>query len=305
MYAVIDIGSNTIRLSLYSVENGTIIQMLNKKITAGLAGYTQNGRMSEEGIEKGEEALKTLSTLLSHIKIQRLVCFATASLRGIDNAGEVKARFEQIIGTEITILSGEEEAEIDYFGAKQTFLENEGLLVDIGGGSTEIACFKDDKLVFSRSIPVGSLIMYRKHVKDVVPTKFETLKIDSEIQRMLKTVFAGETIQVKRICGIGGTVRGCGNVLSALMKDKTKKEMYLVNDISLLMDEKKRSRTDIILKNEPERIHTLLPGVCILYAVAAFFGAESIRVSKTGVREGYLAKLLAEEKNKREVTGND
>lgn len=295
MYAVIDIGSNTIRLTLYYVEDNRFTLMLNKKVTAGLAGYIQNKHMSETGIEKGEEALKTLSKLLSYIQTKRLICFATAPLRGIDNADEVKARFEKICGTEITILTGEEEAELDYYGAKQTFIEKEGLVVDIGGGSTELVYFKDDKPVFSKSIPLGSLVMYRKHVKEILPSKDEMKTIEKEIEEVLEKTYP-KKYTISRICGIGGTVRGCGKVLASLQKDKNKAEIYLPKDIERLLETNKSDSTDVILKNEPERIHTLLPGACILHAVCKYFDAESIRVSKTGVREGCLAKILDEER---------
>ncbi|HJJ28395.1 MAG TPA: hypothetical protein O0X70_03280 [Methanocorpusculum sp.] len=293
MYAVIDIGSNTIRLSLYKVENKTITLMLNKKITAGLAGYIENKQMSLAGIEKGEEALAALTSLLSYIHVRRLVCFATAPLRGIDNAEEVKARFEKACGAQITILSGEEEAELDYFGAKQTFTEKEGLIVDIGGGSTELVYFKDDGPVFSKSLPFGSLVMYRRHVKDILPLKIEMLLIEKEVVKMLEKTFP-EKYMINQICGIGGTIRGCGKVLAASTGEKKKTEKYTPQDLAGLLKMKKSAAADLILKTEPERIHTILPGACILHAVSLFFDAKSIRVSKTGVREGCLAKLLAE-----------
>ncbi|HJJ70909.1 MAG TPA: hypothetical protein O0X56_04530 [Methanocorpusculum sp.] len=70
MYGVIDIGSNTIRFVLYDVQDGRIRPMLNKKYTAGLAGYVKKGRMSEKGVEKLIEVLTEFSDILPYIQIK-------------------------------------------------------------------------------------------------------------------------------------------------------------------------------------------------------------------------------------------
>jgi len=296
MYAVIDIGSNTIRLSLYQVMDGKITLMVNKKVTAGLAGYIQNEHMSAEGIQRGEEALSELTTFLSYIQVKKLFCFATAPLRGIDNAEEVKSHFEKVCNSPITILSGEEEAEIDFLGAKQNLDEKDGLIVDIGGGSTEIVYYADGKIRFTKSIPFGSLVMYRKYVKDIIPTRDEMTEIMSKIQKELDNCFL--PVKITTICGIGGTVRGCGKILSALQHDKKKAVKYTPEDAELLIKSERSKLVDIIIKAEPERIHTIIPGTCILIAVANYFHAKRIHVSNTGVREGCLMKILAEEQEK-------
>jgi len=297
MYAVIDIGSNTIRLSLYQVTDGKITPMVNKKVTAGLAGYTQNSHMSEEGIQRGENALEDLTKLLSYIHVKKLFCFATAPLRGIDNAEEVKARFEKVCNSPITILSGEEEAQIDFLGAKQNLDNNEGLMVDIGGGSTELVYYSNGKIRFTRSLPFGSLVMYRKFVKDIIPSIDEMALIMDKIEKELNNMFPPVKIPV--IYGIGGTVRGCGKILSNVHHDKKKANQYTTEDLDELLKVDRQNIVDLIIKSEPERIHTILPGSCILLAVAKYFQAKKIRVSKTGVREGCLMLILKDEEEGR------
>ncbi|HJJ39354.1 MAG TPA: hypothetical protein O0X42_04365 [Methanocorpusculum sp.] len=296
MYAVIDIGSNTIRLSLYHAADGSIKLLANKKVTAGLAGYIENGRMTAEGIQRGEEALTELTQFLSYVRIKKLICFATAPLRGIDNADEVKARFENVCRSPVTILSGEDEAEIDFLGAKQNLEDKNGLIVDVGGGSTELVHYAEGKLQFTRSIPIGSLVMYRRYVKDIIPAKEETELIMNIIGKELGTTPFPENIPV--ICGIGGTIRGCGKLLKHHLQDKKKVSCYTPEDVRSLINLERSSLADLILKEEPERIHTIIPGSCILLAIADYIHAEKILVSNTGVREGCLMKYLAHEEVK-------
>jgi len=296
MYAVIDIGSNTIRLSLYQVNNEKITLMVNKKVTAGLAGYIQNGHMTMEGIQKGEEALTELTRFLSYIQVKKLFCFATAPLRGIDNVEEVKTHFEKVCNSRITVFSGEEEAEIDFIGAKQNLDEKSGLIVDIGGGSTEIVYYEDQKIRFTKSIPFGSLVMYRKFVKDIIPNKEEMAMIMGKIQKELDNCFL--PVKISTICGIGGTIRGCGKILSNLQNDKKKENKYSPEDAEALIKTERCKLVDLILKAEPERIHTIIPGICILIAIANYFHAKKIHVSNTGIREGCLMKIIAEEQGK-------
>lgn len=96
MYAIIDIGSNTIRMVLYKVIDNEIQQMLNSKIPAGLAGYIDNNNMlSKKGILKAIEALSKFETILESVDVKEVHAFATASLRNISNSEEVLAEIKK------------------------------------------------------------------------------------------------------------------------------------------------------------------------------------------------------------------
>ena len=90
LYGVIDIGSNTIRLMIYRVDNGAIRPVLNNKFAAGLAGYiTPKGKMSKDGIRKAVEVLTELRTVTEQITLDGVFPFGTAALRNITNTQEV------------------------------------------------------------------------------------------------------------------------------------------------------------------------------------------------------------------------
>ena len=118
MYAIIDIGSNTIRLNVYQVEeDGAIHSIFQSKETAGLAGYVrEDGSMSREGLDRAADALLRFRSILDALHIENRAVFATASLRNITNSEEAVFQLQERTGLMIRLLSGREEAILDYVG---------------------------------------------------------------------------------------------------------------------------------------------------------------------------------------------
>ena len=108
-YAVIDLGSNTIRISVYEVQGGSRFHLLfSEKEMAGLAGYVEKGTMTQAGLERACEALQNFQHLLQVVDTRRVYVFATASLRNINNTLEAVDYLEARTGLRIsgTNLSG-------------------------------------------------------------------------------------------------------------------------------------------------------------------------------------------------------
>lgn len=113
---MIDIGSNTIRMVVYRVTDGTLHPVLNKKYATGLVSYINGkGRMSKEGIHKAVEILRELKEVAGQIHLQEVFPFATASLRNITNTEEVRQAIQAGTGFSVRVLSGQEEATFDYY----------------------------------------------------------------------------------------------------------------------------------------------------------------------------------------------
>ena len=168
--AVIDIGSNSMRLSVYeTTEAGTFTILFKDKIMAGLAGYVEEGALSPEGITRAILGLRSFRGTLRALNIPQVAVFATASLRNIRNTAQAVAEIQRGTGFAIEVLSGEEEARLGYAGAMEELALSEGLFVDIGGASTEVVRFAHGQLVSAVSCPVGSLKLYRDWVKKILP----------------------------------------------------------------------------------------------------------------------------------------
>ena len=290
MYGIIDIGSNTIRLVLYDVQDGRIRPMLNKKYTAGLAGYVKKGRMSEKGTDKLIEILTEFSEILPYIQIKEIFCLATASLRNIENSDEVCNEVKNKCGFNIIILSGEEEALYDYYGAMQSVNEPAGVVIDIGGGSTEFVFYRENSISKILSIPIGSLNSYSAYVKDILPTAKERKDIESAMDSAMSEIFEKSP---DVICGVGGSIRAAVKVYNELFQELPTGRVE-ISALESLFKVRKDTLAKAILKTAPERIHTLIPGLVILCTIAKKWDIKKLTVSTSGIKEGFLTARLKE-----------
>ena len=157
-YAVIDIGSNTVRLAVYLTDGDNFSPVFSQKYIIGLAGYVTDGFLQPEGIRKACDTLLQCRSLIALFDgIAETYVFATASLRNVQNTQEAVDQIFMVTGFSVDVLSGQAEAYLDYYGVlHEAPLEN-GLLFDIGGGSTEIVTFAHDGPGLIESLPIGSL----------------------------------------------------------------------------------------------------------------------------------------------------
>jgi exopolyphosphatase/guanosine-5'-triphosphate,3'-diphosphate pyrophosphatase len=299
VYGIIDIGANTIRLSIYKKTEKSFRLMLTKKSLAGLVGYVdKHGNLSQKGIKKAASTLNVFSQILQDIEVSRIFVFATASLRNIGNSKEALDALKEQSGFDIDLVSGEQEAVYDFIGATHILDLKDGIMIDIGGGSTELVFYKDKQIQTALSMPIGSLSLYTKHVREILPTDDELSEIKDSIKSELKQLRISENAQI--ICGVGGTVRGAlklNNEIYNFAPDNRVFEVKNLQNMLSRLNEDKPFAVKKIIKIVPDRIHTIIPGMTILESVAKKYSSERIIVSEYGVREGYLyTKLFIEGK---------
>lgn len=204
--AVIDIGSNTMRMSVYKIEGQKFTVLLSKKETAGLVNYITEGEMSEEGIGVLIDVLQQFCSSLEEISVNSINAFATASLRNVANSEQVLARVFHAVGLKVELLSGEEEAILSFSGAVHASPFADGCLFDLGGGSTEVVAFRERKPYYAKSMNIGCLNLYKRYVKKIWPKKLEIEEMKLFIERNLAEAALPEHPQPLLI-GVGGTAR--------------------------------------------------------------------------------------------------
>lgn len=294
MYGVIDIGSNTIRLNVYHVYNGGFKLILKNKVSAGLVNYIDSAKMNKSGIELASTILREMNKTCEALQLNDVLAFATAPLRNISNSDYAKKSIEDYSGLEIDVISGKEEASYSYRGAIYDIHISQGLVVDIGGGSTELVHFEDEDMMYLTSLEIGSLNMFNKYVDMILPRKKELKNIKAHTEKELEGV-SFDTEKDLDIVGVGGTLRACldiNNYINDYDEDNnviSKKDLKKI--LKMLSDDFNTSKS-IILKVKPDRIHTIMPGIRILKSIVKKYNSKKIYVSQFGVREGYLAKYL-------------
>ncbi len=310
---IIDLGSNTVRLVVYDVKRelrrhlhkNEFKTLLNEKETAGLSAYVEDGIFTDAGIEKAIDSLEDHLESARNINCSEILIFATAVLRNCSNSTEAVKTIERAIDAKVDLITGEEEAKLGFIGASINNDIDNGFLIDIGGGSTEISRSAGKGDLHNISLDMGCMSSYANFVSVVFPTADEIENIRSAFRLKLdaaqSSLFSqnNEAYQADKAAtspnffGIGGSVRSAAKMKARMLgKDKAVKTLTL-QDVDSILDflvSDREAFAHMAVKAAPDRLHTLVPGCVMLKEVLSAFGGESITVCKYGIREGYLVK---------------
>lgn len=305
VHGVIDLGSNTIRLSVFSFEDNRIKLVQNKKAVVGLASCIENGGLTEEGVLKACAVLNKYKTILEDSKVENFSIFATASLRNINNRELVLNEIRERTGLVPEILFGDEEARLDFIGVKNDYQLEKGVIVDIGGGSTEIVLFENGEIKRLTSIPIGALNLQTKAVNGIVPKEKEIKLMRKVINKALDELKWDFESDYQQMYAIGGTSRAALEVVKGLFSLPNEEKTFTKSHMKKVMEKlksKEVSENKEVYKIIPERIFSFAGGAAILYEIIRRFGCDTITISKNGIREGYFIDRIL---NKIENTGSD
>ncbi len=295
LYGIVDIGSNTVKLIVYNCIENDVDIMFSKKENLGLLFYINDRKLTNEGIENLLLILKEMKSDLDYLKIEHYSFFSTASLRNIDNRDHVIQIIKDKLNIDIDLLSSQEEGELSFNGSLKNIIKDEGILIDLGGGSVEIVLFENRKITEKYSIPVGFLKIYNDYVSDIVPDKNECNSIKKRIFEELNKLEINNSEKIPFICGVGGSIRAIRKLLVNLKVIPKKTYLIEVKLLKQLEEELNNDNYKIyckILQVKPSRIHTLIPALLIVDSICTYFGCEELQVSRFSVREGYLHKKI-------------
>jgi len=155
--AIIDIGSNTVRLVIYGGSSRAPVTVFNEKVVARLGReIAQTGQLADEAVDLALRGLRRFALLLEELEIETIDVVATAAVREADNGGKFLAAIRQF-GLAPRLLSGEGEARTSAMGAIGAFPNIEGVVADLGGGSLELVSVADQAPGAMSSLPLGTL----------------------------------------------------------------------------------------------------------------------------------------------------
>lgn len=253
--------------------------------------------MTQAGVGKLCATLEKFKDTLVNFDTHPVAIFATASLRNVENYQQVLDIVRHRTGLEVTIISGEEEARLDFIGATKQVEMERGILLDIGGGSTEIVLFDNGEMQKAVSIPIGSLNSYAQFVEGFLPDRKERKQIKKAVLALVDDAFGDMDVPTgQTACGVGGTIRAACKIsdhMYDLPVGHQQLSRFQIDQVyDVLSDDMTRS-IEVILDVVPDRLRTILTGLTILRTLVRYFDIKAIEVSNYGVREGYLyAHLL-------------
>lgn len=297
--AIIDIGSNTVKSAIYETQNSKQFQCIHRKtVYLGLLSYIDDHKLTEQGINALSNSLKTLKDVAASLKCNQVHAFATAALRMSENNAEVIASVYEKTGIKIDLIDGNIEAKLTYESAAASTpdMKNEGICVDLGGGSCEIIYFKNKTIQNLISLPLGTLLLYEKFVSNIIPTKEEYETTKAYVRASLEDL--GEFFKCENIYLIGGSARAAIKTLKNVTDlDPTlpcKIPMDYIHAFTSDLLSLKKDAKRVLMKEVPERAHTLMAGFAVFDVLAENCGATHLNVTDASVRDGYLKERLTE-----------
>ena len=287
---VIDIGSNTLRLSIFKCHtDGGFTPLVSKKIVAGLAGYKEDKALTAKGERKLSKCLQEFLYITNALEVSEVHAFATASLRNTNNAAEIISRVFDSTGLKIQVFSGEEEARLSFLGAYYSTHMETGLVVDIGGASSELIRVVDGIPRALCSIPVGCLSLSLRTCNDV----FFGCEMVEEMRETINRELTAAADMLKEpassICFVGGTARAAYRVAAEMNpRDNRSIAPSEISHIIACLQLQNSEIIEAIRFAAPERIFTLFAGTLIMQSIIKQSEATTLLVSRCGIREGYL-----------------
>jgi exopolyphosphatase/guanosine-5'-triphosphate,3'-diphosphate pyrophosphatase len=295
MIAIIDLGSNTVRLNIYSIENNHFNLILSNKETASLSAFVNEfNQLSEAGIQVALKIIRHYVSILKALNIQQAYMIITAAIRNVDNSQDIVSKIKQIVPFSVDLLSEEEEALADLEGVRIEHQFDNGLVLDIGGGSTEVVGLQGKEVVFAKALKIGSLNTYTKFVNKLLPTSKELERVEKAVLKQVKD-FDLPKLHIEHVYGVGGTIRATRKLAIALLDlpiDTNVLTYDHVHSLYKMLLSHKKSIYMKIVQLIPERLHTIFTGLQILKTMIRYFDKPLLIINQRGVREGYLMRKL-------------
>lgn len=303
--AIIDIGSNSIRLVVFSYDKLVgLKEHHNIKIVARLSMHIDaKGDLSHEGVHILIETLLKFKKILNDISVNDVFAAATAAIRQANNRDAILKEAEKQTGIEITLLSAEQEAFYGYLAVIHSTNIPTAVTIDMGGGSTEVTYFENKELKFSYSFPFGAVSLKKKFIRDNSITLEEKENLSAYVREQFHILPWLHDLQVP-IVAIGGSARNIAQV----DQQRKKNSMHGIHqyelsasDLQEISYEFARSTIEDLKKVDGlsgDRADIIVPALETFRVFMDVVKGPAFIYSKKGLREGVILAQLIEQSPK-------
>jgi exopolyphosphatase/guanosine-5'-triphosphate,3'-diphosphate pyrophosphatase len=301
--AVVDIGSNSTRLLIADVEpGGGVAECLRESTVTRLGeGVEAAGRLGEEPQARVFAVLERYAAAIAEHRCEASAAVMTSAVRDAANGAAFAATVRERFGLEGRTLSGDEEAAATYAGATAARPPDdptERVVIDIGGGSTELVCGARGLLGFFISTQIGVVRHTERHLPSDPPTADELAALAADVDRgIAAAVPADVRAPVQAAVAVAGTATSCAAIDLALEPyDTTKVEGHVLTHAKLeallgrLAGMPLAERRGVI-GLDPNRAPTIVAGVVILTRVLDAFGLGEVEISDRDILWGVAIDL--------------
>jgi exopolyphosphatase/guanosine-5'-triphosphate,3'-diphosphate pyrophosphatase len=293
--AVIDMGTNSTRLLVADIEGGRVRELERRSTVTRLGrGVDTSAQLSADAIEDVCQTVAAYIAIYEELEPDRVVAVATSAVRDAENSGAFTGELRERFAFSARVLDGDEEARLTYLGAcaERPHAERT-LVIDIGGGSTELIVGSGADIAFHASLQAGTVRHSERYLSDDPPTPAQLERLADDVRGLIDAELKGHAIARARE---GIAVAGTPTSLAAidLQLDPYDPEAVQGHRLSLGAIQRMCSQLARIPLAErlevtglhPDRAPTIVAGVVILIHAARAFGLSEIEVSEHDILYG-------------------
>jgi exopolyphosphatase/guanosine-5'-triphosphate,3'-diphosphate pyrophosphatase len=293
--AVVDMGTNSTRLLVADVEGGEVSELERRSTVTRLGrGVDTTEQLATEAIEDVADAVGEYISLYDALEPHAITVLATSAVRDASNADAFIAELRERHALNARILTGEEEARLTYLGAVAGRPAAAGtLVIDIGGGSTELVVGSDREVGFHTSLQVGTVRHTERHIRTDPPTAPELEALAEDVRKLIfAELAAAEFFDIRKGIAVAGTPTS----LAAIDQELDPYDPEQVHGYVLTLDAVQRMYSMLSGKSLEERLNvaglhpgrapTIVAGVVILIQAMRAFCLERIEVSEHDILDG-------------------
>ena len=294
-FAVIDLGSNSVRMSINQLEKDGSYRLLEKlRATVRLSeGMTNDNFLKEEAMTRVIDAIVEFVNVARDYKCASIAAIATAALRAAANKDLFLARVKEKAQIQFEIISGEQEAYYSYLAVSKTVGIKNGVIYDTGGGSTEITLVKDGEVKRAISLPLGAVIMTEKM------KRLPKMHLYKYVSSYIGGIDWLDECEGLPLYGIGGSARAMAMLykkqyLSPDLVDGIKIPYHAVAKIYQDIFQTPLEKRKDIKGMDVNRADIILAGLTPVKVLMDMIGSPNVSVCAAGVKEGVFFRLKDE-----------
>lgn len=292
-YAIIDIGSNTMRLVIYELgRNGTLKEIENIKVVARLRNFlSEDDVLEEDGITMLIKTLQSFQGVTGHHQLEEVKCVGTATIRQAKNKEEILERVNSETDFSMQVLTAFKEAYYGFLAVVRSTPYEKGVTVDIGGGSMEVTYFENRNLIHFHSFPFGVLSLKKQFIKGDIPDENERNKLCHFLQEQFRSLDWLSNLQTPLIA-IGGSARNLVQIHQEYIDypiqgihqyTMRRQDINKTYNHLLSMPFSELQKVEGLSK---DRADIIIPAVAAFAALMDTLNADVFALSQKGLREG-------------------
>jgi exopolyphosphatase/guanosine-5'-triphosphate,3'-diphosphate pyrophosphatase len=297
--AVIDVGSNSVRLVLYRLDGRAIWSVFNEKVLAGLGRDIARTRaLSPDGMTAALTALRRFRALIDASRPAQVFTAATAAVRDAKDGPQFRQRVEAETGIALRVLSGEEEARCAALGVLAGSPQARGLVGDLGGASLELIRLGGETPGPGVTLPLGPFSIQQ-------PNRFDPARVRAAVERVV-TSEVRKSFRADTLNAVGGAWRNLA-LLHMRISDYPLEIVHQyeigrrdVLDLARFVSQQSRGSLDRIEGISKRRLENLPHAAVVLEGLVERLDIQKVSLSAFGVREGLLLQSMGDEVRRRD-----